>query len=113
MAALPLLGMAVKLESAPPVTSMSARLKSVLASLSVKVMVSVSPALRLTVGLVRAIAMVGAVVSGGKVLVTMLTVLLASVPSVLALPAASANLALATCTTLVMMLLALGVKVAV
>ena len=110
--------MAVKLLKVPPVTVTSLRPNVADGSLRVKLMVSLALAARLTPGLLRVTMMVGAVVSlagtlAGTVLVTMLTVLLVSVPSVLTLPAASANLLDATCTTLVWVLWAVGVKVAV
>ena len=89
---------------------MSAATKLVLASDSVKVMVSV---LLTTPVFVRAIAIVGGVVSAGIVLVAIVTVLLASKPSVLKLPTTSLNLLLATEITLGVVLLAVGVKVAV
>ena len=78
MPAVPLLGRGVKLLSVPPVTTMSPGAKVVLASDKVKVMVS----LLLSVPVpLRAMAMVGGVVSAGMVLVGSLTVLLLSAPS--------------------------------
>ena len=94
-----------RLLSVPPVTVMSASVKSVVASLVVKVMVAVWPSLRAVLSLVM--AMVGGVMS--VVLVAMVTLLLTSSPSVLKLPLASRNLRLPTEMTLLMVLLALGV----
>ena len=95
-----------KLDSVPPVTVTSEATKLVDASLRVKVSVAVSPAMRLDLLLVTAI--VGIRVSTAKV-----TVLFASAPSALALPAASVNTPLATLTTPFALLLAVGVNSAV
>ena len=73
----------------PPTTWMSVSVKSLLASDRLKVMRAVSPAARLVLSLLT--AMVGGVTS--RVSVSMRTVLLASVPSVLKLPAASLKVA--------------------
>ena len=93
----------------------SASVKLLLASLSVKVTTVVWPVAKLVRSALR--AMVGAVVSACAVLVGMLTMLVlptpVSEPSVLKLPAASLNLKLSTLTVLVVVLPALGVKVAV
>ena len=80
--------------------------KSVLGLLSVKVMVAVSPTLRV-------LALVATTTVGTVVSVVMLTVLLASAPSRLRLPAASLNLSEATLTLALTTVLAVGVKVAV
>ena len=61
----------------------------------------------------RVMAIVGGKVSTTTVLVFMVTVLLASVPSALALPARSLNLVESTWMTLGVRLLAEGVKTAV
>ena len=58
-------------------------------------------------------AMVGATVSEGTVLTAMVTVLLLSAPSALRLPAASENTPLATRTTPLVVLFAVGVNKAV
>ena len=87
-------------------TLTSAEVKSVEASERVKVIVAVSPALRVETLLV--IAIVGRIVSTVRV-----TVLLASPPSLLALPAASAKAAEATEITPFAVELVVGVKVAV
>ena len=92
--------------SVPPVTVTSARAKSVTASLSVKVMVAVSPAFKAVLSLVM--AMTGGVVSTARV-----TVLLASEPSALKLPALSLKVLLATLMTLLAVEPGVGVKVAV
>ena len=90
---------------------MSEAVKSLLASLSVKVILAVSPALNAVLSVV--IARVGGVVSLGTVLVAIVTVLLLSAPSALTLPAASENFRLATLITLLTVLLGVGVKTAV
>ena len=94
----------------PPVTVTSPPAKVVLASLRVKVMVSGPVMLPLPE---RVTAMVGGVVSAGKVLVPSVRVLLASAPSWLKLLAASLNLLEATLMTLAPRLLMVGVKTAV
>ncbi len=95
-----------KFDSVPPVTVMSLATKSVEASDRVNVIVAVSPASRLV--LLLEMAIVGRIVS-----TVMVTVLLASAPSALKLPAASENLLLSTNTTPFEVELAVGVKVAV
>ena len=82
-----------KLDNVPPVTKMSAKAKSVDASLRVNVRVAVPLAAKLVLSAVT--SMVGAVVSGGSATVNA-TVLLVSAPSVFGLPAASVNAPLAT-----------------
>ena len=106
----PVPGTAAKLLRLPPSTTMSPRAKVVLASLRVKVMVSVVVSVPVPL---RVMAMVGGKVSTTMVLVVMVTVLLASVPSALALPAWSLNLADSTWMVLGTRLLARGVKTAV
>ncbi len=96
----------MKLDKVPPVTVTSLASKSVAASDRVNVIVAVSLALRLVLSLVTAIV-------GRAVSTVMETVLLASAPSVLALPPSSVNLVLATDTTPLVVELVLGVKVAV
>ena len=89
----------------PPVAVTSVEIKSVAVSLKVNARLAVSPALSADCDDV--IAMVGNTVSTVNVLV-----LLASAPSLLLLPAASLKVPLATLTTLLVVLLELGVKVA-
>ena len=100
----------LKLESAPPLTVTSLETKLEDASLSVKEMAAVLPEVKLEV--LDEAAMVGGVVSAATVLTVMVTVLLASEPSVLALPAASVNLPLETLTEPAVVLFVSGVKVA-
>ena len=114
----------VKLLSVPPMTVTSAKLKSVLVSLSVKLMVAVSPVARFALLLVT--AMVGGLMSTGvpvppvpvpvpvPVLLLMFSAsaLLGSLPSALLLPAASVKLPLLTSTT-PLVTPVVGVKVAV
>ena len=95
-----------KLERVPPVAVTSPTTKLVEASERVKEMVAVSPALRELTLLVMAI--VGRMVSTVRV-----TVLFASAPSLLVLPAASEKVLEATEMTPLVVLLAVGVKVAV
>ena len=64
---MPLVVKGAKLDSVPPDTSMSDRLKVVEASLSTKVMVSLPPCVKLPVP-ARLTATVGGVVSAGTVL---------------------------------------------
>ena len=90
----------------PPVALTSAAVKFVEASERVKEMVAVSAALRAETLLEMAI--VGRMVSTVRV-----TELLASAPSLLVLPAASEKVAEATEITPLVVLLAVGVKVAV
>ena len=85
---------------------MSLITKSVTVSLRANVSVAAWPARRLPLSLVTAI--VGRIVS-----TVIVTVLFASAPSTLNLPAPSENLLLATLTTPWVVLLAVGVKVAV
>ena len=96
----------LKLLSVPPVTATSLCVKSVLASLRVKVTMAVSPALSEVLLLVMAMV-------GTKVSVTMVTVLLVSAPSALRLPTASLKVLLATLTTQLPEKPGVGVKVAV
>ena len=87
-------------------TSKSARVKSVLDSLNVMLMVAVAPILSsVLLGISSA--------SGSSVSTLNVFVLLPSEPSVFWLPAALVNLLLATLTTPLAVLLAVGVKVAV
>ena len=81
-----------KVPRLPPVTAMALAAKSGLASDRVKVMVATSPTP--SVVLLLVMAMVGGVRS--RVSVFMRTVLLASVPSLLKLPAASLKVLEAT-----------------
>ena len=85
--------------------------KSETDSLIVNVSVADPPILKLERLLY--VAIVGGVVSAGTVLTVIETVLFASDPSTLKLPAASENLLLATLTTPDTLLLAAGVNVAV
>ena len=100
--------MAVQLERDPPEIVTSDSTKSVEASERVKVRVDVSPALRELSASSSVIEMLGRMVSTLKV-----TELLASVPSLLVLPAESENFELATEITPSEVLLSVGVKVAV
>ena len=95
-----------KLLKVPPVAETSVEIKSVAVSLKVNARLAVSPAFRADCADVM--AMVGNTVSTVNVLV-----LLASDPSLLLLPAASLKVPLATLTTPLVVLLAVGVKVAV
>ena len=99
---------AVQLERDPPEIVTSDSTKSVEASERVKVRVDVSPALRELSASSSVIEMLGRMVSTLKV-----TELLASVPSLLVLPAESENFELATEITPSVVLLSAGVKVAV
>ena len=99
---------AVQLERDPPEIVTSDSTKSVEASERVKVRVDVSPALRELSASSSVMAMLGRMVSTLKV-----TELLASVPSLLVLPAESENFELATEITPSEVLLSVGVKVAV
>ena len=99
---------AVQLERDPPEIVTSDSTKSVEASERVKVRVDVSPALRELSASSSVIEMLGRMVSTLKV-----TELLASVPSLLVLPAESENFELATEITPLVVLLSVGVKVAV
>ena len=94
-----------KLLRVPPTTLMSPMLKSVLGLLSWKVRLAVSPAL--SVVLLLLTMMVGVTVS-----LVSETVLLASAPSVLKLPAASLNLVEATLMVPLVLVPGVGVKVA-
>ena len=96
----------LKLESVPPVTATSETAKLVEASLSVKVSVVVSPAIRLDLLALKAI--VGITVSIARV-----RVLLLSEPSALVLLVASVNTPFATLTVPLVVLLAVGVNSAV
>ena len=106
---MPLDGTGTKALKTPPRTVTSAKVRSLLGSLSVKVMVAVSPGRKAVLSLLR--AMVGGVLS--RVSMLRVTWLLASAPSALKLPLASLNLAEATLMTASALLPALGVKVAV
>ena len=99
---------AVQLERDPPEIVTSDSTKSVEASERVKVRVDVSPAPRELSASSSVIEMLGRMVSTLKV-----TELLASVPSLLVLPAESENFELATEITPSEVLLSVGVKVAV
>ena len=99
---------AVQLERDPPEIVTSDLTKSVEASERVKVRVDVSPALRELSASSSVIEMLGRMVSTLKV-----TELLASVPSLLVLPAESENFELATEITPSEVLLSVGVKMAV
>ena len=94
--------MPAKLESEPPVTARLARLNVTDGSLSVKVMLAVSPIL--SADLLLAIAIVGASVS--------MAMGVASEPAVLPLPAASVNELAATEMLPGVVELAAGVNVA-
>ena len=98
----------IQLERDPPEIVTSDSTKSVEASERVKVRVDVSPALRELSASSSVMAMLGRMVSTLKV-----TELLASVPSLLVLPAESENFELATEITPSEVLLSVGVKVAV
>ena len=98
----------VQLERDPPEIVTSDSTKSVEASERVKVRVDVSPALRELSASSSVMAMLGRMVSTLKV-----TELLASVPSLLVLPAESENFELATEITPSEVLLSVGVKMAV
>ena len=100
-----------KLESVPPETLTSLEMKLAEDSLRVKVRFAVPPVVKVDESLET--AMVGGVVSAGTVFTVIVTVLLVSDPSALTLPAASAKTPLATLTTPLVVLLAVGVKVAV
>jgi hypothetical protein len=78
--------------------------KSVLGLVRVKVMLAVWPALRVLTSLLMEML-------GGAVSLAMLRLLLASAPSLLALPAASVNLSLVTLIWPVVVVPAVGVKV--
>ena len=95
-----------KLEIVPPETVTSEAVKVVDASLRVKVIVVVSPTIKLV--LLALTETVGATVS-----TTIESKLFASEPSEFALPAASMNTPLATLTTPLAVLFAVGIKVAV
>ena len=99
---------AVQLERDPPEIVTSDSTKSEDASERVKVRVDVSPALRELSASSSVIEMLGRMVSTLKV-----TELLASVPSLLVLPAESENFELATEITPSEVLLSVGVKMAV
>ena len=91
-----------KPESVPPATVTSDCVKSLEGSLSVKVMVAVSPILR--AALLLTIVTVGAMVS--------IVIVGESAPAMLPLPAASKNALLATEIEPVVVELAFGVKIA-
>ena len=95
----------------PPVTVTSLEVKLDETSLSAKVMVAELPAV--SPDALLETAMVGGVVSAGTVLTVIVTVLLVSEPSALALPAASVKTPLATRTTPFVVLFAVGVNKAV
>ena len=95
----------LKLERVPPETVISEAVKVVEASLSVKVKVAESPVMRLVLLVLKEI--VGTTVSTEK-----MTELLASEPSALAFPMALVKTPVATLTTPLVVLLAVGVKVA-
>ena len=95
----------LKLLSVPPVTVTSDCVKSVLASDRRKVMVAVSPAFKALLLLLMAIV-------GSAVSTVMVTVLLASEPSALKLPAESLNMLEATLTTPLAVLPGVGVNMA-
>ena len=90
---------------------MSPTTKSETDSLIAKISVAVWPIVK--VERLLAMAIVGGTVSAGTVLTANVTVLFASDPSTLKLPAASENLPFATLTMPLAVLLAVGVKVAV
>ena len=94
------------MERLPPVMETSASMKSEDDSERVNVREAVSPALKEETS--ELTAMVGLTLSTEKV-----TELLASVPSLLVLPAESENFELATEITPLVVLLSVGVKVAV
>ena len=93
-----------KLEIVPPDTVISRAVKVVEASLSVKVKVAESPDMRLVLLVLKEI--VGTTVSTAK-----MTELLASEPSALAFPMALVKTPVATLTTPLVVLLAVGVNV--
>ncbi len=99
------------MESVPPETVTSLEVKLDETSLSAKVMVAELPAV--SPDALLETAMVGGVVSAGTVLTVMVTVLFASEPSALTLPAASENTAFAMLITPLVVLLAVGVNKAV
>ena len=99
---------AVQLERDPPDTETSDSMKLEEASERVKVSVEVSPALKESSASSSVMAIVGLTVSTVKV-----TELLASAPSLLVLPDELENLEEATEITPLVVLLAVGVKVAV
>ena len=91
-----------KLDKVPPTVVISVAVKSAEASLRVKVMVAVSPDFKAV--LFEVMVMVGATVS---------TVTESCVAAVLALPAASMKVPAATLKVAVVVVFAVGVKVAV
>ena len=95
-----------KLDSEPPETAMSDSMKSLEDSESVNVSAAVSPAFKEETS--ELMAIVGLMVS-----IESVTVLFESEPSLLELPAASENLVDATEITPLVVLSAVGVKVAV
>ena len=95
-----------KSTTVPPMTVMSASVKSALASDRVKVMVAVSPMTSCVLLLVTAIV-------GGWVSVNRVSLLFASAPSALKLPKLSLKTKEATLMVLLPLLPAAGVKVAV
>ena len=99
---------AVQLEREPPEMETSDSMKLEEASERVKVRVEVSPALKESSASSSVMAIVGLTVSTVKV-----TELLASAPSLLVLPDELENLEEATEITPLVVLLAVGVKVAV
>ena len=101
----------MKPDRVPPLTAIPAAVKVVDASDKVKVRMADWPTAKDAMSL--AMAIVGAVVSGTTVFTVMFTVLSLSAPSVLALPAASVNVELATLMTAGIVLLVAGVKIAV
>ena len=96
--------------SVPPETSTSPAPKFVEGSLSVNARLAVWPVSSVALSLET--ETVGGVISQTRVSTVIVTVLLASAPSTLKLPAASENLLLATLTTPGVLLLAVGVNVA-
>ena len=99
-----------KPERVPPETETSSTVKSVDASVRVKLIVGVSPLLR--EARLELMAMLGGVVSAATVLMERVTELLASEPSALVLPAESEKTPEATEITPSVVLLLVGVKVA-
>ena len=99
-----------KFDKTPPTTVTSDRVKSLLDSLSVKLMAAVCVALKVVLS--EPTTIVGSVVSAGVESTVNDTALFVSAPSLFKLPAASLNRSELT-TTAALVTPALGVKVAV
>ena len=100
----------LKLLKVPPMTVTSDSVKSLLDSLSVKLMAAVCVPLKVVLS--EPTMTVGGVLSTGVLLIVNDTALFVSAPSLFKLPAASLNLSELTTTT-AMVAPAVGVKVAV